>query len=258
MNSTIDINSTDEERTNILKDKMITIVAWDKSKEMIITNPKESLWQSLKKYARDNEIINKEIKFENFSFPLKFSMNTLKESVNQMTKRNANLMNFGKLLTVIDLVCENCIKIDVEEYRHENIQRIFVKQVNQYLSAFYDNEKLYPVKITIKEMKNNANQLYLIISVGEIKLSEIKKEALTITNMHSEKSEESSSDGVTSFVKVNITDFIELFNRSESIIIKNLPDGLLKPEQIKIKEKVMKHDEMKENKFINMLFSKVL
>ncbi len=34
MNSTIDINSTDEERTNILKDKMITIVAWDKSKEM--------------------------------------------------------------------------------------------------------------------------------------------------------------------------------------------------------------------------------
>lgn len=140
MNSTIDINSTDEERTNILKDKMITIVAWDKS----------------------------------------------------------------------------------------------------------------------KEMKNNANQLYLIISVGEIKLSEIKKEALTITNMHSEKSEESSSEGVTSFVKVNITDFIELFNRSESIIIKNLPDGLLKPEQIKIKEKDMKHDEMKENKFINMLFSKVL
>ena len=113
--------------------------------------------------------------------------------------------------------------------------------------------------MTVHEVNNNnANQLYLIISVGEIKLSEIKKEALTITNMHSEKSEESSSDGVTSFVKINITDFIELFNRSESIIIKNLPDGLLKPEQIKIKEKVMKHDEMKENKFINMLFSKVL
>ena len=257
MNSTIDINSTDEERTNILKGKMITIVAWDKSKEMIITNSKESLWQSLKKYARDNEIINKEIKFENFSFPLKFSMNTLKESVNQMTKNHSNLINLGKLLTVLDSICNNALIIDVEKYRHSLYKRIDIKSVYQLFSAFYDEDYIYPVKITVFTKENNTNQFYLTLTVGTIMTNEIIKEANTNTDMHSETSEESLSRGIAS-INVNISYLVSYFKVREGIIIKNLPDGLLNSEQIKIKEKVKKHDEMKENKFVNMLFSKVL
>ena len=75
--------------------------------------------------------------------------------------------------------------------------------------------------------------------------------------MHSEISEESPSRGIAS-IKINISYLVSYFKTKEGIIIKNLPNGLLSPKQIRIKEKVIKHDEAKENRFVNMLFSKVL
>ncbi len=257
MNKTIDINSSDEERTSILKNKTLKIVEWDKSKELKITNSKESIAKALKRFIEELDIKNKYILFDEFDFDIKFTQTTLKESIGQMTKRNANLVNLAKLLTVVDDVCLNALKIEVEKYRHNNYKRIYVKQVSHLISAFCDKDSVYPVKITIEELDNKTNQFYLIISVGEISITNIKKEALTNTDMHSIK-EESPSDGVTSFVNINISDFIKYFNRKEGIIIKNLPDGLLNQEQIEIKKKIKEHDAAIEKKFANMLFSKVL
>ncbi|MBE5898276.1 MAG: hypothetical protein E7279_01585 [Lachnospiraceae bacterium] len=256
MNKTIDINSSDEERTNILKNKTLKIVEWDKSKEMQLYNANESIARALKRYIKELNIRDKYICFNEFESDVKFTQATLKESISQMTKKHANLTHLGKLLSVIDEVCENAIKIDVEKYRHNFSTRIDVRQVVHLLSGFYDEDNIYPVKITIYERKVKENQFYLIITVGEIKTSQILKEANTITDMHSIK-EEGPSGGIAS-INLNISSFIKKFNTHEGIIIKNLPDGLLNQHQIEIKKKIKVHDAAIEKNFANKLFSKVL
>ncbi len=163
-----------------------------------------------------------------------------------MSKRGANLTNLGKLLSVLEPVCNNAIKIDVEPYRHANRRQYDeVKQCHQLLSAFHDGAKAYPVKITINEKENQKNQFYMVITVGEIDISTKLKEALTNTGVSHQSDERSLSDGGASFM-ITIPSFVANFKRNESIIIKNLPNGLLNDEQREIKERVLKADAQKE------------
>ncbi|MEE1115003.1 MAG: hypothetical protein UHN88_08005, partial [Eubacterium sp.] len=87
-----------------------------------------------------------DIRFHEFDKIIKFTRTTLRESITQMSKRGADLVNLGKLLSVLEPVCQNAIKIEVESYRHESRKGQDVKQVHQLLSAFHDGEKMYPVK----------------------------------------------------------------------------------------------------------------
>lgn len=240
----ITIDSTDEERTAILREKVLTVVQWDQSKEMVV-NPGESTAQALNRYSQDLNLRNKEVNFDEFKVPIQFTRATLKESIFQMTKRNSDLMNLAKLLSVLESVCQNAIKIDVEEYRHAS-RESRARCVHHLLSAFHDGEKIYPVKITIHE-KETENQFYMVITVGTIEISEITKEAPTNTGVNHLSMKESLSDGGASF-KVNITSLVGVFKRDESIIIKNLPDCLLNERQQEIKFQVKKSDSEKENK----------
>lgn len=246
MDKEITIDSTDEERTEILSQKNLVIVAWDQGKELVITDPNESTAKALKRYSQEQGIRNKDIHFSEFYAPIKFTQSTLKESITQMSKRGANLTNLGKLLSVLEPVCNNAIKIDVEPYRHANRRQYDeVKQCHQLLSAFHDGAKAYPVKITINEKENQKNQFYMVITVGEIDISTKLKEALTNTGVSHQSDERSLSDGGASFM-ITIPSFVADFKRNESIIIKNLPDGLLNDEQREIKERVLKADAQKE------------
>lgn len=246
MHKEITIDSTDEERTAILSQKSLVIVAWNQEKELVITDPNESTAKALKRYSQEQGIRNKDIYFSEFHTPIKFTQSTLKESITQMSKRGANLTNLGKLLSVLEPVCNNAIKIDVEPYRHANRQQYDeVKQCHQLLSAFHDGAKAYPVKITINEKKSQKNQFYMVITVGEIDISTKIKEALTNTGVSHQSDERSLSDGGASFM-ITIPYFVANFKRNESIIIKNLPDGLLSAEQREIKERVLKADAQKE------------
>ncbi len=73
MNKEITINSTDEERTEILSQKNLVIVAWDQEKELVITNPNESTAKALKRYSQEQGIRNKDIHFWEFYAPIKFT-----------------------------------------------------------------------------------------------------------------------------------------------------------------------------------------
>ena len=241
----ITINSTDEERTRILSKKSLVIVAWNQSKEMVITDPNESTAKALKRYSKEMGLRDKEIIFSEFYAPIRFSQSTLKESITQMTKRNANLVNLGKLLSVLEPVCKNAIKIEVEAYRHLSRKGQEVKQMHQLLSAFHDGGKAYPVKITIHEKEKQPNQFYMVVTVGEIDISQKIKEALTNTGADHQEMNGSLSDGGASFV-MSIPSFVANFKRDESIILKNFPDGLLSKEQQMIKQKVLENDIQKE------------
>lgn len=239
------IYSTDKDRTDILSRKSLTIVPWDQSKELHISDPNESTAHALRRYCNELKIRDKDIIFNEFDKPVKFTRTTLRESITQMSKRGANLVDFGKLLSVLEPVCQNAIKIEVEKYRHESRKGQDVKQTHQLLSAFHDGEKAYPVKITIHEKEKQQNQFYMVITVGSIDISSKIKEALTNTGAVHNTMNWSLPDGGASF-KISIPDFVADFKRDESIIIKNLPDGMPSKEQQDIKQIVREADRKKE------------
>ena len=114
---------------------------------MIITDPNESTAKALRRYSIEQGLRDKDIHFSEFHRTIKFTRSSLRESIAQMSKRGANLVNLGKLMSVLEPVCENAIKIEVEAYRHQSRKGQDVKQVHQLLSAFHDGEKAYPVKV---------------------------------------------------------------------------------------------------------------
>lgn len=139
-----------------------------------------------------------------------------------MSKRGANLKNLGKLMSVLEPVCDNAIKIEVEPYRHVSRRQYDeIKQCHQFLSAFHNEAKAYPVKITINEKEAQKDQFYMVVTVGEIDISAKLKEALTNTGASHQSDERSLSDGGASFV-ISIPAFVADFKRNENIIIKKV------------------------------------
>ena len=175
-----------------------------------------------------------------------------------MTKRHSDLANLGRVLSVIDDVCLNAEKIEVEPYRHSQPKTgTGFKQMHQYISAFHDMDYIYPVKITIREAESKqANRFYMVITVGMIDIEDKIKEALTNTRVHPESGESLPAGGAS--FSLNIPQLISTFNREEGIILKNLPNGLLDDTQIQIKQKVIEADMQHEldiavNQFDNII-----
>ena len=242
MNKEITINSTDEERTAILAEKDLTIVQWDRKHGFRQTDPQESIAHALGRYMDERGLRGKPMHFKDFPEDVAFTRNTLHESIRQMTKRHSDLANLGRVLSVIDDVCRNAEKIEVEPYRHSQPKTgAGFRQMHQYMSAFHDMDYIYPVKITIREAEGKqANRFYMVITVGMIDIEEKIKEALTNTRVHPETGESLPAGGAS--FDVNIPQLISTFNSEEGIILKNLPDGLLSGSQQHIKQKVIKTD----------------
>lgn len=236
----MDINSTDDEKYEEIKDREITIVKWDESKEedITITNTDMTVSSKAKEYMLKEDISHKNLYFENLSIPVHLTNKTLKESMHIMNKMHQNSMTMLKLLTVIEKVADNAILIDIEKYRHSNNNKTKLVDCNyQYLSAFYEDKNIYPVKITIEKHNNVKNSnMHMIITIGQI-----KKEDLSLRVHPSDIDEESVVYGESSFT-ISIQEFIKYFNNYQSIIIKNLPDKILTDTQQKIKNKVISHD----------------
>ena len=239
MNREITIISTDEERTKILSEKYLTVVQCNSKHAFRRTDPQESITHALGRYMDERGLRGKSMHFKDFSENVAFTRNTLHESIRQMTKRHSDLANLGRVLSVIDDVCRNAEKIEIEPYRHSQPKTgTGFRQMHQYMSAFHDLDYIYPVKITIREAEGKqADRFYMVITVGMIDLEDKIKEALTDTRVHPE-TRESLPAGGASFT-ISVPQFVSAFNSEEGIILKNLPDGLLDEEQLKIKQKVI-------------------
>lgn len=245
----ININSTEEERYNLLKDRTLTVHMWDNTKSMVLKNPDESVAKAVKRTANELNIVGNIVKLEGLDEDIKITNDTIKESINSMTKQRSDLNNLFKLFTILNMIIKEAILIEVEEFRHFNKPQKMqlVKGEYQYISAFCDKEKLYPVKITIEQrhQKKDSN-IHLIITVGTISLSELKKEGFSCPGMHLHEGKESLDSGRNPSFNISISNLIKYFNKNEAILIKNLPNGLLSKEQIEIKEKLIRFDKEKD------------
>lgn len=186
----------DEERYNLLKNKMLSVVKWDKSKEIQITDPDESISHAIRRHANELGIIGQKLQLEGMEIYPVFTMKAVKESESIMRKRNENIADLSKLFTVLPAVAKNAILLEIEEYRHMSSRRpTDIFNMSHYLSGFHDGDLFYPVKISVSNRSDNNNtSIKMTITVGKISLSTFEKEkrSETDTNMHS-MNEESSS-----------------------------------------------------------------
>ncbi len=237
----MNINSTEEERYEEIKDKELKVVAWDKSKEneISITDSSMSVAKKVKEYYNKNYINCEVFSLDQFPATLQLTNKCLKESLHIMDKIHAESSLMLKLMTVIKPVFDNAVLVEIEKYRHlEKAKANQIKCSYQYLSAFYDAEKIYPVKITSELNKNMYNSnIHMVITIGQIKMKEVLS-----PRVHPVYAGESVEKGVPSFITINITDLIKSFNRNQGIIIKNLPNKLLNEEQLNFKWEVKLRD----------------
>lgn len=248
----IGINSTDEERTRILEKRTLTVVPWDKEKEMKLLDPDISIRRAIVQHARSMDLMGACLKLEGMETMPVFSGKSLSESIHRTMQGRGNLQSLAKMLTVLEKVTENAVLIEVEEYRHA--QRSTARRVGemcQYVSAFYDEAMLYPVKITVEQrkMKDKA-QIYMIVTVGSLGIEELigkQKEALPTTRVTSNHTDvgESLPTGIASFT-LSIAQLVKKLNKKEGILLKNFPDQMLTEQQMEIKRKVLEKDMRKE------------
>ena len=182
----MNINSTEDERYEELKDRTLTIVPWDETKPFTITDPSKSLNRCIVDFVKSLGLLNKRVLIPNINYPVKFNKNSLNESIASMCRHQANLLDLAKLFTVFDSIIANSIEIQDEEYRH--VDRNKAKDINcmrQYLSGFCDKDKVYPVKITVEERQIKENTfIYVVVTVGVLDRNKMK-EALSNVRAHS-------------------------------------------------------------------------
>jgi len=255
----ITMNSTEEERYNALKDRKLTVTRWNEENNILLQNPNESISKALLRFSRENNIIGSYIKPEFFRGQVKINAATIKESISSMVKQQSDLYNLGKLLTILPEVSKTAILIQIEPFRHPNGKTNYINSVYQYISAFFDQTYLYPVKITIEERsKQQDDNAHMVITVGHIPLLELQKEGtLSIPQWLLQSRENSDSGSMPSF-NIMLPQLIKYFNDKESILIKNLPDGLLNDSQQKIKEKLIHIDKQKDTAKLLSRYQKIL
>lgn len=116
--------------------------------------------------------------------------------------------------------------------------------MHQYMSGFCDNEKIYPVKLTVEErIEEKKTHVHVVITVGKI-----EREALPNARVQPFNGE-SARAGVTP-LKVSLADFVKFFNREHGVLLKNIPDGFLSEKQKGLKERVRVTDAGREQKCV--------
>lgn len=245
----ISINSTDGERYQELKDRHLTIVPWDDSKALQMTDPNESIAKALKRQAKDLNLIGTTVRLEGINEDVNISMQTIKESIASMTKQHADLFDLSKLFTCFRSTVENSILIEVEEYRHKS-QYQKSKEIlgeYQYIGSFHDETKVYPVKITAEKRKASKDtNVHVTITIGSFEFDKIKEEH-SILRVHPSYSDgESSDSGRYSSFDISLPHFVEKFNENQAILIKNMPDQMLDEKQLEIKQKLIHFDREKD------------
>lgn len=252
----IGINSTDEERTRILEKRTLTVVPWDKEKEMKLLNPDISIRKAVIQHARSMDLMGAYLKLEGMETMPVFSGKTVDESLYRTVQKRGSILDLAKLFTVLEKVAENAVLIEVEEYRHtkRNTARR-IGEMRQYVSAFHDGAMLYPVKITVEQRRTkDAARIYMIITVGKIELAKLitnQKEALSgarVTSNHTDVGE-SLPNGTASFT-ISIAQLVKKLNKKKDILLKNFPDQMLTEQQMKIKREVLEKDMQKEQRLI--------
>lgn len=180
------------------------------------------------KLIADKLGIVKEYNNINLDFAFEYSYTKLKESINKIyTNRSSKFTSFIKLLTCIEDVIYHAVPIEKHKDIYEGTIRESKQLKNVYilLGAFQDELIIYPVEVIVKELIGNIGSLHMIITIGEIKKSDI------IPTPGDKLTHVGTSD---TYILTNI---INRINNGD--FLKYIPDKLLCKNQLPLKQNAL-------------------
>ncbi len=221
----ITMSMTDSERTEILKDKVITAEVYEGQADKTIEAEKGKL-----ESHRDNLIKSALVKigeefgvFTDYSISdveidIRLSKGNLKESVS----KKIDPIQIAKLLPVLKSAVENAVGIEchANRYFHDNDTVMFENLIGGYV----EGENFVPVRFGLKHSVTGKATLYLIVDQQKIGLKKTKAEVSKATAAQNGRPKTSRSA-----FNISLASVVPFVNGKD--LLRYLPDNMLNAQQ---------------------------
>lgn len=229
------VDSTEQERYELLKNETLTLARPDESKLDDIdladfnTRKKSAVIPGMRELAKKLGIVNVDLQNSRIDIPFQFSNRGLEISLHHQLEYGGSYQDYARMMTCFNDLIRNAVPVEVHREKKtgtkkENKQ---LKQTYVLVSGYTENKGLMPVQFEVKEFTDNQNRLYV-----SVVLTKIAPEVL-------ENSPGRKSDGshpLFSGTKVRIADIFKNVNSKDGRFLKYVPDGFLSEEQKKAKQ----------------------
>ena len=225
----ITLSMTDAERTDILKDKVITAEVYEGQAEDAIKLNRSDLDSgqlglvkaALIKIAEEFDVFT-EYNIKDVQVKLELSKSNIEESVTKKITPEA----IAKLMPVLKNAVEYAIGI--ESHANRYFYDTDIVRFDNLIGGYVEGDYFVPVRFGLKHRRNGEAILYVIVDQQKIPLNKTKAEVVKIAGTQKVQPEISRSA-----FKVRIPDVVSFVNSGD--LLRYLPDNMLSEDQKKIK-----------------------
>lgn len=242
---------SDADRARVLQKKTITAPAYDgdnavniktidQLKNKRLTEAKNILRTLAEKCGVfQSDYYNADVELE-----FTYSKSSFNESVQKQSERHENMVDFGKMLTVLPEICSGAVEVEAHTDKYTGTKRADanLKELHVLLGAFAENGHVVPVQLEIKEYKKTAkkdHKLYVTVTVNN------KKAGIETLATHGVST--TASKSATPASEISVADIVKNVNPQNGDLLRYLPDDMLTQAQIESKQAA----QTKENRRLN-------
>lgn len=242
----ISIGMSDEERTEILKDKVISVKEYngeafeklEKYKNDIESLKHGLVTETLDRIASELHLYDKSLYNDEYQVEIEVNSNTFDESLNQGIKDAKRIV---KMMPFLDIAVKNAVGLKVEnnQYFAETNGDKYIHLIGGYI----DGDLFIPVRFGLKLQKNHQNLLHVVVDTEGI-----DKSIITIGESEEKnkdkvvgKDSQSKETGISSPRLSNISIPLLLKNVNSPILLRYIPDSFVTTEE----KMGAKHDAIK-------------
>ena len=248
----ITLSMTDAERTDIIKDKVITAEVYEGQAEGTINRNRAYLESgqlglikaALTKIAYEFDAYT-EYNIKDVKVKLELSKSNIEESVSKKITPET----VAKLMPVLKNAVEYAIGI--ESHANRYFYDTDIVRFDNLIGGYVEGEYFVPVRFGLKHRRNGEVILYVIVDQQKIPLNKTKAEVVKIAGAPNVQPEVSRSA-----FKMRIPDIVPFVNSED--LLRYLPDNMLSEDQKKIKWEAIAATIVKTNKKNDAKYAKYI
>ena len=231
----IGLNSTDEERYEILKNTYLQPAAVDYEKLSGInlddynTRKKSSIEKGIKHIAELLGVTGANLTNRNVSFDFQYSKKSIGTSLHHQLEYGGTYQDYVKAMSCFDELIKNAVPIETHAEKKLGTSRANqdLKQVYVLLGAFKDDQQLIPVEFEIKEFYSADAGLYLTVTLTKIDTGVLEKTPTDVSV--------GDTSSLVPMSTYSLQSIIENVNPADGRFLKYIPDSFLSQAQLEAK-----------------------
>lgn len=237
-NKKISVDTTDAERTEILKNKAIAAPIYEGQAEAKIAENYDDLKSqsiplikaALLKIGKDFDVLKHDIYIKDVEIVTQVSKGTLKESAS----KDIDPIRISKLIPILKEAIENSIGIECHKNRYYfDDNTVYFENL---FGGYIEDNSFVPVRLGLKHNKLGKATLYVVIDQEVIDMRKIGATDTSSTKKDQGHQSIAPIDRTATprLVNISIAQIVPFVNSKD--IIEYFPDGLLSPRQIEMKQ----------------------